>query len=98
MTLNFNKNKTVLKSNLTKKLTKQKKRNKNNKKHKNIFNFLNIFILPASQPLWIPMLAGATARTIAVTIVSPLELIRTKMQSKKLTYAGIVASFFIFHF
>lgn len=34
------------------------------------------------------MIAGATARTIAVTIVSPLELIRTKMQSKKLTFAG----------
>lgn len=36
------------------------------------------------------MFAGATARTIAVTIVSPLELIRTKMQSKKLSYAGTV--------
>ncbi|XP_026318600.1 solute carrier family 25 member 40-like isoform X2 [Hyposmocoma kahamanoa] len=41
------------------------------------------------QPMWIPMLAGATARTTAVTIVSPLELIRTKMQSKKLTFAEI---------
>lgn len=42
-----------------------------------------------TQPLWIPLISGATARTIAVTIVSPLELIRTKMQSKKLTYAEI---------
>ncbi|XP_045767730.1 solute carrier family 25 member 40-like isoform X2 [Maniola jurtina] len=41
------------------------------------------------QPMWIPLTAGATARTIAVTIVSPLELIRTKMQSKKLTYSEI---------
>ncbi|KAJ8719085.1 hypothetical protein PYW07_016641 [Mythimna separata] len=42
-----------------------------------------------AQPLWIPMISGATARMLAVTIVSPLELIRTKMQSKKLTYAEI---------
>ncbi|XP_035458121.1 probable mitochondrial glutathione transporter SLC25A40 isoform X1 [Spodoptera frugiperda] len=44
------------------------------------------------QPMWIPMFAGATARTIAVTIVSPLELIRTKMQSKKLSYADIMSA------
>lgn len=42
-----------------------------------------------SQPMWIPLIAGATARMTAVTIVSPLELIRTKMQSKNLTYAEI---------
>ncbi|XP_011553802.2 probable mitochondrial glutathione transporter SLC25A40 isoform X2 [Plutella xylostella] len=45
-----------------------------------------------NQPMWIPLLSGATARTIAVSIVSPLELIRTKMQSKKLTYAEINAA------
>ncbi|XP_072950029.1 solute carrier family 25 protein Shawn-like isoform X1 [Epargyreus clarus] len=45
-----------------------------------------------SQPMWIPMMAGATARMTAVTIVSPLELIRTKMQSKKLTYSEITAA------
>ncbi|XP_075976217.1 solute carrier family 25 protein Shawn-like isoform X2 [Anticarsia gemmatalis] len=44
------------------------------------------------QPMWIPLISGATARTIAVTIVSPLELIRTKMQSKKLTYAEITTA------
>lgn len=44
------------------------------------------------QPMWIPLTAGATARTIAVTIVSPLELIRTKMQSKKVTYAEITSA------
>lgn len=38
--------------------------------------------------MWIPLISGATARTTAVTIVSPLELIRTKMQSKKLTFSG----------
>ncbi|CAK1579500.1 unnamed protein product [Parnassius mnemosyne] len=44
------------------------------------------------QPIWIPLLSGASARTIAVTMVSPLELIRTKMQSKKLTYSEINAA------
>ncbi|XP_031829725.1 mitochondrial glutathione transporter SLC25A40 isoform X1 [Nomia melanderi] len=42
------------------------------------------------QPLWIPMLAGSTARVWAATLVSPLELIRTKMQSQKLSYAEIM--------
>ncbi|XP_049871039.1 probable mitochondrial glutathione transporter SLC25A40 [Pectinophora gossypiella] len=45
-----------------------------------------------SQPMWIPLIAGATARVTAVTIVSPLELIRTKMQSKKLTYSEITSA------
>lgn len=40
------------------------------------------------QPFWIPILAGGTARIWAATLVSPLELIRTKMQSQKLSYAG----------
>lgn len=40
-----------------------------------------------TQPFWIPLTAGATARIISVTIVSPLELIRTKMQSRRLSYA-----------
>lgn len=38
------------------------------------------------QPMWIPMVCGATARCIAATIISPLEMVRTKMQSKKLSY------------
>jgi len=42
------------------------------------------------QPIWIPLLSGAIARIWAVTIVNPLELIRTKMQSKKLSYNGIL--------
>lgn len=41
------------------------------------------------QPFWIPVLAGGTARIWAATLVSPLELIRTKMQSQKLSYAEI---------
>uniref|UniRef100_A0A8C6PK45 Mitochondrial glutathione transporter SLC25A39 n=1 Tax=Nothobranchius furzeri TaxID=105023 RepID=A0A8C6PK45_NOTFU len=34
----------------------------------------------------IPLLAGGLARLGAVTVISPLELVRTKMQSRKLTY------------
>ncbi|KAM9310423.1 mitochondrial glutathione transporter SLC25A40 isoform 2-T2 [Pholidichthys leucotaenia] len=33
-----------------------------------------------------PLLAGAIARVGAVTVISPLELIRTKLQSQKLSY------------
>jgi hypothetical protein len=40
------------------------------------------------QPYWGPLIAGAAARFWAVTLVSPLELIRTKMQSKKVSYQG----------
>ncbi|NXC61606.1 S2539 protein, partial [Aleadryas rufinucha] len=35
---------------------------------------------------YIPLLAGALARLGAVTVISPLELIRTKMQSRQLSY------------
>lgn len=41
------------------------------------------------QPFWIPMIAGGLARIWAATLVSPLELIRTKMQSQRLSYAEI---------
>ncbi|XP_056466624.1 probable mitochondrial glutathione transporter SLC25A39 isoform X1 [Gadus chalcogrammus] len=34
----------------------------------------------------IPLIAGGLARLGAVTVISPLELVRTKMQSRKLTY------------
>ncbi|XP_051792366.1 probable mitochondrial glutathione transporter SLC25A39 isoform X1 [Erpetoichthys calabaricus] len=34
----------------------------------------------------IPLVAGALARLGAVTVISPLELIRTKMQSRQLSY------------
>ncbi|KAK3609859.1 hypothetical protein CHS0354_015049 [Potamilus streckersoni] len=42
-----------------------------------------------SSQWWIPSVAGAIARVWAVTLISPLELIRTKMQSKQLTYADL---------
>ncbi|KAJ6638087.1 Solute carrier family 25 protein Shawn [Pseudolycoriella hygida] len=43
---------------------------------------------PASttQPFSIPLIAGMSARVLSVTVVNPLELIRTKMQSEKLSY------------
>lgn len=44
---------------------------------------------PFKQPPWIPLVAGATARFFSVVSVSPLELIRTKMQSTKLSYYEI---------
>ncbi|XP_077474690.1 mitochondrial glutathione transporter SLC25A39 isoform X2 [Stigmatopora argus] len=37
----------------------------------------------------IPLLAGGLARLGAVTVISPLELIRTKMQSRHLTYGEL---------
>ncbi|KAK9503901.1 hypothetical protein O3M35_010364 [Rhynocoris fuscipes] len=43
----------------------------------------------ADQPLWAPLIAGCTARLWAATLVSPLELVRTKMQSRKLSYTEI---------
>ncbi|XP_066999229.1 mitochondrial glutathione transporter SLC25A40 isoform X2 [Anabrus simplex] len=42
------------------------------------------------SPVWAPLVAGSTARAWAVTLVSPLELIRTKMQSKKVSYEEIL--------
>lgn len=40
------------------------------------------------QHFGIPLFAGVAARVFSVTVVSPLELIRTKMQSQKLSYYG----------
>lgn len=40
------------------------------------------------QHFAIPLLAGVAARIFSVSMVSPLELIRTKMQSQRLSYYG----------
>jgi solute carrier family 25, member 39/40 len=37
----------------------------------------------------LPMVSGGVARVIAVTAVSPIELIRTKLQSEKLKYSEL---------
>lgn len=39
--------------------------------------------------LMIPVMAGGSARLVAATVISPLEMIRTKMQSQKLSYREI---------
>lgn len=44
-------------------------------------------------PFWLPLIAGGSARVLAVTIVNPLELIRTKMQSEKLSYTEVGQGF-----
>ncbi|XP_025084519.1 solute carrier family 25 member 40-like isoform X2 [Pomacea canaliculata] len=41
------------------------------------------------QDWWKPMASGATARVWAATVISPLELVRTKMQSEQLTYKEV---------
>ncbi|XP_030378550.1 solute carrier family 25 member 40-like isoform X4 [Scaptodrosophila lebanonensis] len=43
-------------------------------------------------PMLVPLMAGVTARICAVTLVSPIELIRTKMQSQKMTHAEMLGS------
>ncbi|XP_052858866.1 probable mitochondrial glutathione transporter SLC25A40 [Drosophila gunungcola] len=43
-----------------------------------------------SLPLVIPMMSGVTARICAVTGVSPIELVRTKMQAQRQTYAQML--------
>ncbi|NXR06318.1 S2539 protein, partial [Semnornis frantzii] len=44
-----------------------------------------------SRGHYIPLLAGALARMVTVTVISPLELIRTKMQSRQLSYRELGA-------
>lgn len=39
-------------------------------------------------PAYLALIAGSIARVWSVTVVNPLELIRTKMQSRKLTFEG----------
>lgn len=53
-------------------------------KFKSILN--SKFATTNNQPIWIPMLAGGCGRIFAASLISPLEMIRTKMQSKKLSY------------
>ncbi|XP_050099990.1 probable mitochondrial glutathione transporter SLC25A40 isoform X1 [Anopheles aquasalis] len=47
----------------------------------------------AELPIWLPLIAGSSARVLAVTIVNPLELIRTKMQSERLSYREVGRAF-----
>lgn len=45
------------------------------------------------MPMAIPLVAGCSARCFAVTVVNPLELIRTKMQSEKMSYREVGRAF-----
>jgi len=40
-------------------------------------------------PRWVSLTAGGLARLLAVTLVNPLELIRTKMQSQKMPWSDV---------
>ncbi|XP_076455856.1 mitochondrial glutathione transporter SLC25A40-like [Babylonia areolata] len=44
------------------------------------------------QDWWKPMASGGTARVWAATVISPIELVRTKMQSEQLTYRAVAQS------
>lgn len=46
-----------------------------------------------TMPMIIPLVAGCSARIFAVTVVNPLELIRTKMQSEKMSYREVGTAF-----
>ncbi|XP_054166711.1 probable mitochondrial glutathione transporter SLC25A40 [Oppia nitens] len=48
------------------------------------FGYINRY-----QPLWVPIVAGSVARTLAAVIISPLEMIKTKMQSQLFTYGEL---------
>ncbi|XP_070137782.1 solute carrier family 25 protein Shawn [Drosophila bipectinata] len=41
-------------------------------------------------PAVVPMMSGVSARVSAVTVVSPIELVRTKMQAQRQTYAQML--------
>merc|ERR1711874_434230 len=45
--------------------------------------------LTSEAPGWVSLTAGGLARLLAVTIVNPLELIRTKMQSQKMPWSDV---------
>ena len=51
--------------------------------------YLNKKFKLTDQPLWVPVISGGFARTFAATTISPLEMIRTKMQSKRLSYLEV---------
>ena len=43
----------------------------------------------SAAPGWVSLLAGGLARWLAVTMVNPLELTRTKMQSQKMPWSHV---------
>ncbi|KAL3196742.1 hypothetical protein MRX96_015362 [Rhipicephalus microplus] len=45
--------------------------------------------LSGHKTVWAPALSGGLARVFSATVISPLEMVRTKMQSKRLSYLEI---------
>jgi len=41
-------------------------------------------------PKWVPLVSGCLARCSAVTLVNPLELVRTKIQSQKMPWPEVI--------
>lgn len=52
-------------------------------------NTLNYLKRNYNYNIWMPLLSGGAARTLCVTLISPLEMIRTKQQSEKLKYKDL---------
>ena len=46
----------------------------------------------AEEPFWAPFFGGASARLVTATVVSPLELIRTRMQMDSLSWSETKSS------
>ncbi|KAI8817184.1 mitochondrial carrier domain-containing protein [Fimicolochytrium jonesii] len=49
--------------------------------YEHIRDLISAHLKSQNQDQWAPLLAGATARTLAATAISPIELLRTRMQS-----------------
>ncbi|KRZ70616.1 Solute carrier family 25 member 40 [Trichinella papuae] len=41
--------------------------------------------------LWVPGFSGILARMVSATVISPLEMVRTKLQSKRMRYSDVYA-------
>ncbi|XP_048730793.2 probable mitochondrial glutathione transporter SLC25A40 [Ostrea edulis] len=48
--------------------------------------------LSSQNDWWKPIMAGASARTLAVFAISPLEMVRTKIQSEQLKYSQVLTA------
>ncbi|XP_054284495.1 probable mitochondrial glutathione transporter SLC25A40 [Macrosteles quadrilineatus] len=53
------------------------------------FQLMDHYSRDRKQPLWIPFLSASTARFFTTVVAGPLELIRTKMQAKRMSYLEI---------
>ncbi|KFM81683.1 Solute carrier family 25 member 40, partial [Stegodyphus mimosarum] len=49
-------------------------------------------LVPPLHPYWVPMMSGITARVLTVTAISPIEFLRTKLQSERIKYSDVYKS------